>query len=409
MRRVFVSHSSKDDTFVNTLVDSLQAEGIETFVDHRDLAYGTTRWNERVSEELDACTQMIAVISPRSIKSKNCQNEWYYFIHQRKKEIVVAQLGSKVYFELITAQRADFRSEANYDSAFGRLLGFLTDNQEVLVSLPRKRPPKAAPKQSAFKKERAVPSYFPYLERQARENENSARNSLSPALADLYPLARRVGKFVGIATGDIAQIGNADVLVNSENDHLFMDQTSKHTVSASLHAFSADWDEAGRLVKDVVQVELDRLADNMTLPLPPGTVVVTSAGNLETNNVRHILHAVAVTTQPDHRFKAVSRVQLGRCVTNVLSRVDELNRRRHSQNPLKRIVMPIFGSGEGGTHTHEVAPVFIERAIDYLEMQPNSLIESVYFVAFRQHDLETLRTLFDQFVPDDLCKAVPAV
>jgi hypothetical protein len=38
--RVFLSHSSKDKLFVNRLHEALSLEGIETFLDDRDIKVG---------------------------------------------------------------------------------------------------------------------------------------------------------------------------------------------------------------------------------------------------------------------------------------------------------------------------------------------------------------------------------
>ncbi len=210
-------------------------------------------------------------------------------------------------------------------------------------------------------------------------------------MADLYPLARRPEKFIGIATGNIGKIGGADVLVNSENDYLDMDRPTGKSVSGAINAWSAQWDERGRLVYETVKEELKAIANPLELPLAPATVVVTSAGNLSAHYVRCIVHAVSVIRDRDEAHPA-TRLQLERCVTHSLARIDALNRAEFADQPLRWIVMPMFGAGEGGINFMEVAPLLIERAIDHLELQ-DTAIERVYFVAYRAAEYEKLKAM----------------
>ncbi len=353
MSRVFMSHNNGDDAFVDKLVADLNQRGIQTFADHRDIPK-IARWNEHVQGALSDCKQMIAVVSERSVVSKNCQDEWHTFMNDGLELIPAWLSGDRMYFAFQTALRVDFRKEADYPKALKQLVEMLTDTKIQQIAPDPKREPPAV----------RVPGMLP------------------SALGAIYPLLRRPEKSIGIATGNIGQIGGADVLVNSENDHLEMDRPIGKTISGSLNAFSADWDEHENPIRQTVKEELTAIAKTLTLPVSPATVLVTSAGNLRSNNVRHIVHAVSVVRHRND-FTPSTRIQLRRCATNVLRCVDALNRDHYPDDPLRRIVMPFFGAGDGGFPLDQVAPSLIECATDYLETQ-DTRIETVYFLAFRE-------------------------
>jgi O-acetyl-ADP-ribose deacetylase (regulator of RNase III) len=366
--RVFISHSHVDDPFVDKLVGRLTERQIETFVDHRHISAGE-HWPSKVQNALKSCEKLIAVLSDYSVTSQNCMDEWDYFLDHRgdvPREIIPVRLsGTEAYFRLASFHYVDFRQEV--ESAFRQLIGRITDTEIDAPSVPPSTPNPDGP--------------------------------LHSALREYYPLARRPEKAIGIATGNIAEIAGADVLVNSENHRLAMDvasvdpQKSRRTISAAIHSFSARWNDRGELVEDLIEHELKRALQTRKLivPVPLGTVIDTSAGSLENIGVRRILHAVSVSGIRDERSnpRAGTPVQLSRCVANTLAHVDQLNRAMFEASPLKRIVLPIFGAGSGKASFADVAPTLIARAIDYLEYEATQ-IEKVYFLAYRQKSLEAL-------------------
>jgi hypothetical protein len=130
-RRIFISHNHEDDAFVDRLARALQAHKLKTFMDHADIR-GAARWNEHVQRALEDCQQMVAVVSERSVASKNCQDEWHTFMDERK-EIIPVWISGKMYFSFASAIRVDFRDERAYDRALAELIGLLTDDQTQLI------------------------------------------------------------------------------------------------------------------------------------------------------------------------------------------------------------------------------------------------------------------------------------
>ena len=72
--KVFLSHNSKDKPFVRELDKALQAYGVETFLDERDIGIGEDI-PERVFNEIKTAKHVCFVISSNSINSKWVSDE----------------------------------------------------------------------------------------------------------------------------------------------------------------------------------------------------------------------------------------------------------------------------------------------------------------------------------------------
>lgn len=374
MAQVFISHSTKDDKFIDKLVADLNANNISTFVDHINIPFGSN-WAQEIGNALADCQQLIAVLSPDSIESVMCQKEWIHFLDKGKELIpAVHRKTEKSFFVLDGIQWVDLNTPENYDDNISNLINYLTDDevsQHIEIVSP---------------------------------SEVSQSDVLPAQLHLRYPLSRSPEKHIGIATGNIAEIKGADILVNSENEELDMARPTGSSVSAALNAFSIEYDayhKSKRPKRPVEEALRDYMSEINEARLPGATVVETIPGSLERNGVRHILHAVAVKPLRGKGYKSVSQVQLGQCVTNTLKKVDELNHDKYSEEvPLTKIVMPIFGSGAGGNTIQKVTPRLIECAFDYLEANKDTKITEVYFLAFSRQNLDDLIEVFNAYVDD---------
>lgn len=373
---IFISHSHIDDPFVNKLAGHLAKHKIAPFVDHQHIQPGE-HWPSRVQKALKTCSKMVVILSDHSVNSRNCMDEWDYFLDWKgkpPKEIIPVRLGgSETYFRLGSFHFIDFSTPAAEEAALKQLISRLTDNW---ADQPAAVPPQ----------------------------HSEPDRPLSARLHVRYPLARRSDKFVGIATGNIAEIVGVDVLVNSENNWFAMDaatpnpEKAQRSVSAAIHSFGAQWSERGELLADSIDDELKAaiVAAGLTPPVPLTTVLDTSAGSLTDLGIQRIVHVVSVGNKQGRRNSRVGTpIQLGRCVANALAHVDKLNRAGHT---LRRVVMPVFGTGRLKLKLEQAAPTLIARLVDYLEFE-DTQIEAVYLTAFRQPALDTLTAMFDA-LPD---------
>jgi O-acetyl-ADP-ribose deacetylase (regulator of RNase III) len=233
---------------------------------------------------------------------------------------------------------------------------------------------------------------------------------------------------IHITIGNMVDLHDVDVLVNSENDYMQMARIfESKTVSAMLRYHGSLIDKAGRLVEDTVQDELDcRIYADKELqkrPVGVSTVIVTAAGHSESdlvkkNRARYIFHTAAVSVEDGQKGKYLQPVQsdsgLKRCVINTLDKVLEMNKakgniwpegtdeRKKAQaneknyNPITSIVIPMFGSGHGGRETKEVIPPIVdgvhEFLIDRLEDKANKLtLTDIYLCVYYQEDVEPMQ------------------
>jgi TIR domain len=65
---VFISHSSKDDTFVKALREELEALGIKTWIDSRELI-GGSKLAPEIEEAIEGARQFVVVLSTNTINS----------------------------------------------------------------------------------------------------------------------------------------------------------------------------------------------------------------------------------------------------------------------------------------------------------------------------------------------------
>lgn len=383
MAQVFISHSTKDDKFIDKLVGDLNQNGISTFVDHQNIKM-SDNWAAVLSNALDECEKMIVVLSPDSASSKMCLKEWVYFNDRGELEIIPIKYRpiEKTPFLLNNLQWVNMEAPDSYEENISKLIEFISDD---------------------------------VIQRPTNDATIKAKEEVTPELKDQlpaqlylrYPIVRcaETPKYVGIATGNIAEIKGVDVLVNSENNRLRMARPEEASVSAALNAFSMIYDEFHNTEECPVEDALNDYRKKAGIAhFPPTTVIETTSGNLRGNNVRHILHAVSVRSggRRQRSFIPFSKILLARCVKNALRKVDELNASLYADDdtvPLTRIVFPILGTGDAGGDIHVITPRLIESVIEYMELN-DTLIKEVYFVAYLQKHLVELESIFNDYADD---------
>src|SRR5262249_13408292 len=132
-----------------------------------------------------------------------------------------------------------------------------------------------------------------------------------------------------------------------------------------------------------------------------GNVLETTAGALQDrNNVRCLLHVASVRARmaPNGEVEVQTSIaHLEQCVIGALAKCDELNARmfnfrRCFLGPYRSILLPLFGAGidkrSTGLKTQRICQALVPAAISYLERNPGSLIERVYFLAYTPVEVE---------------------
>jgi O-acetyl-ADP-ribose deacetylase (regulator of RNase III) len=192
-----------------------------------------------------------------------------------------------------------------------------------------------------------------------------------------YPLTQNPKKRIAVITGDREYLTVGDVWVNSENTDMQMDRFYGTSTSATIRYLGAKrHPTSGRVIEDTIGDELVRKMGSEK-QVDPATVIPTGPGALQKNNVKWIFHVASVIGEPREGYRPIERIE--RCVTNALRRTADDEFRNDGPTS---ILFPIFGTGPGGGDLKEHAERCINAAVEYLESNPSSSIQSVYFYAW---------------------------
>ena len=192
----------------------------------------------------------------------------------------------------------------------------------------------------------------------------------------------RDGRRIGVVTGDIRQVRCANIWVNPENTEMEMARVHEFSISAIIRYEGATHDARGRVAEDLIADELTaKVAGHR--PVEPGAVIITGAGRLrELNDVHHVVHVASVHGEPGSGFHPMRDV--GRCVTNALQAVEQL------EMPVN-ILFPLLGTGNAGGDVGRTATSLVHEACNYLRAAPATRIETVYFLAYTDQELNACR------------------
>ncbi len=188
-------------------------------------------------------------------------------------------------------------------------------------------------------------------------------------------------KKIGIITGDLVDVKNVDIWVNSENTNMQMARHFDNSISALIRYHGAKKNEAGFVIDDIIFNNLAEQTKNFPI-VPPASVFVGISGELEkSNGVKKILHVATVHGEAGKGYQAISNINA--CLTNSLQKISEIN-----DPQLKSIVFPLLGTGSGGHDNKNRVSELFETAIKYLSNNPKCSIEIVYFLAYTKKDLK---------------------
>jgi O-acetyl-ADP-ribose deacetylase (regulator of RNase III) len=197
-----------------------------------------------------------------------------------------------------------------------------------------------------------------------------------------YGLNGLINKHICLITGDLRNVRNIDVWVNSENTNMEMARHFDKSISSVIRYCGAKKDQAKRIVEDTIAKELLAIV-GPGANIPAGDVIVTSAGELErSHQVKKIFHAAAVTGEPGKGYSPIQ--DIGQCVRSALELMDSEDMK--SAN-LKSILFPLMGTGTGRGEVEAKAEELLVAAIAYLQSRPESQIENVYFLTWSEEDL----------------------
>lgn len=227
--------------------------------------------------------------------------------------------------------------------------------------------------------------------RDAQEKRQARRDAAAPVPLDrqqtyLYRLTRESGgdtvRHIGVITGDIRRVQHVDAWVNSENTDMVMARIHEHSISGTIRYEGAVHDRSGRVVDDVIADGLARAVRDRR-PVAPGTVVISTAGQLtRRNGVRCLIHAATVQGEPGAGFRAVR--DLNRTVVNALRAAEQLSDQR---TPIRSLLFPLLGTGGGGANVRMTTRALLLAAVDHLATTRSPNPATVLFLAYTREEL----------------------
>jgi len=215
---------------------------------------------------------------------------------------------------------------------------------------------------------------------------------------------------VGIIAGDIREVHNIDVWVNSENDWLVMAKMMEGSVSGSIRYLSAKSDANGLPLNDPMQKLLRPKAYGPIKQRPLGSTMITGAGNLKTtNNVKKVVHVVSVTAAPLRHVKPGPDPDI--YVASAIGTVDRHNKnwlRGFSGGALKSMIVPPFGTGQGRVDPRQIADQLVKGLITGMRRRTNkSSLRRVYLLAYSTREFVPLKAALDAAVAKGELNAAP--
>ena len=218
----------------------------------------------------------------------------------------------------------------------------------------------------------------------------------------LYSLLKAPGKKIGIITGDLQNVKNVDIWVNSENTNMKMARHYDRSISGTIRYMGAEKDIAKRVTNDVIADELYKIVGQCSVD--PGAVIPTGAGELtKTNGVKMIFHAAAARGQVGRGYSSIPDID--ECVRNALELADSDEMKDEMINAnIHSILFPLMGTGTSRMNAEAAAKDLISAAISYLEENENSKINQVFFLAYNELDKDLCEHVYSSYVKDGRLK-----
>ena len=85
---VFISYSRRESPFVDVLLDSLEDEGVDVWVDYQSLIPARP-WLDQILEGIRQADVFLLVVSRGSMSSANVNTEYQYALEQQKRIVLI--------------------------------------------------------------------------------------------------------------------------------------------------------------------------------------------------------------------------------------------------------------------------------------------------------------------------------
>ncbi|MBM3852179.1 MAG: toll/interleukin-1 receptor domain-containing protein, partial [Verrucomicrobia bacterium] len=112
-----------DAAFATRLSNGLLKHNIEVWLDIYRIEPAKS-WARQIGEALDGCQCMIVVLTPTAVASENVEDEWNYYLDQKKPTLVALHQPCKIPYRLSKLQYIDF-TDSGFDAGLARIVATL--------------------------------------------------------------------------------------------------------------------------------------------------------------------------------------------------------------------------------------------------------------------------------------------
>jgi hypothetical protein len=112
LHSVFISYSRRESPFVDVLLDALEDEGVEVWVDYHSLIPAKP-WLDQILEGIRQADVFLLIVSKDSMSSENVRSEYQVALDQKKRIILIIFEAVSLPASLQTFEWIDMRSSFN--------------------------------------------------------------------------------------------------------------------------------------------------------------------------------------------------------------------------------------------------------------------------------------------------------
>lgn len=405
----------------NHIRQLLKAEKYDVWMDSQELV-GSQKWNEEIYEAIPKSDIVLLLLA-----KKTATSEWV------QREITVARVTRVTVIPVVIRQDFDADMPAHkildekFDLPRTQYQMFVNGDEAEFEKL------KIAIEQIKHETRRKQEEWITDLQENPDDHVPTVPYTPPTKSVSRYTIPNAPQYItLHLAGGDMTEMRNIDVLVNTENSYMQMARIfESSSLSSKLRWHGSRKRRNGHVREDILQQELYEqitlTAEEYTLPINLGAVVSTHAGHkssklVKENQIRYIFHVATVEVKPDINQDVVpaTNQDIHRGVVSALKEVLFTDERKgvispegtvrcneeqdcvDTYEPIRSIMFPIFTSGRGGRKdVREIAQVMLNAMTQFVvkhKDNPALHLMDIYLCAYTNHDLDAVREAADMLL-----------
>ena len=395
-KKIFISYKkeslSKRES--RALRDQLMRDGFDVFRDEETMGGGID-WQQTIYENVRTSDVLIVLLEPETAKSEWVQRE-VDIARGAGVSILPLRLGYATFTDadIKTVQEKLVITQTNYVTFVSQNYAHenLSDAEQATIAHANQRLVedirRLADETRVRQRQWANRILIRHTQHPADSNPNYWRY--------IHPNKRGDDVAIVLATGDMTELGQVDVIVNSENDYMQMARFfESHTLSSTLRRAGA-YDKHWRFLDDTIQKELDQQVKLQygVPPIPLAQVLVTRAGHpdsqLVRQGIRYIFHASTNrvnTAQHPFTIDPIRNDTIRICVKNCLNKIIEADK------TIQTIAFPILGTGANGLTISEVVGYMMRGMLQFIRADDQTNLNTIFLCVYSQSDIQDVQRM----------------